>query len=202
MRPVLRPKTGSWTGSGRPSPSSSASSCSVCATAPLSHSSRSAPFPPPSPQYLHYTQAVPIVTHDVPTCPIPSQALSHHHMLSSTKSYAVLTPLSPCPSVLYCNHIVQVSLICLDAPPSCHPPYPYTVSNTRRTLFLLLIPTPHLVLTRSLCCPYNVPLAIAISHPKTPLPARPVISLFYSHSRCMTPQDWGLPCLGVQDGGE
>jgi hypothetical protein len=150
---------GSWTGSGRPSPSSSASSCSACATAPLSPSSRSSLFPPPSSQYLHYTQAVSIVIHAIPTCPILSQCLSHVIICHLPHSHTLYShhPL-PVPLFYTVPTLSMLSLICLDTPASCHPPYPCTVSNMICTLFLLPVPTlftpgPHQIPTLSLQCP-------------------------------------------------
>lgn len=91
-RPVWRPRTGSWTGCGPPSPSSSPSSCSACATVPPSPSSRWARDPTLSPCCLRAGLSLsPCHPHGVPK-PSP-----YSPTLTPCCPHTVPVPSTSCP---------------------------------------------------------------------------------------------------------
>lgn len=87
-RPLLRPRTGSWMGSGRPSLSSSTSSCSTCATAPLSHSARLAAL------FLYCF--IFSCSHNIPCCPMLFTLLSSPFPHKTSHHPSAIIMLSSC----------------------------------------------------------------------------------------------------------
>lgn len=197
-RPVWRPRTGSWTGCGPPSPSSSPSSCSACATVPPSPSSRWARDPTLSPCCLRASLSLspchphvvpkpspysptltPCCPHTVPvpstSCPftVPTPFIHRSCTLHFCPTPSPAVPCRPRGGEMACSPQATSMLLShrprpTPRPSSCHPLRPPLCS----------LRSPHCLLTEPILLKYHH--LVNLLHCPTPSSAVPTPSLFFT----------------------